>query len=103
MRMMGCLEMRSGWCSRAKYVKGVANTLEDGISRWNRDFISAKLAAFRPGRSKSLGSEDRAYYRTDVVASSTSADQLRTPLGERTSRVADLGTSFAGRCTTRSI
>ena len=33
---------------------------------------------------------------TDVVASSTSADQLRTRLGERTSRVADLGISFAG-------
>ena len=33
---------------------------------------------------------------TDVVASSTSADQLRTRLGERMSRVADLGTRFAG-------
>ena len=33
---------------------------------------------------------------TDVVASSTSADQLRTRLGERMSWVADLGTSFAG-------
>ena len=33
---------------------------------------------------------------TDVVASSTSADQLRTRLGERKSRVADLGTSFGG-------
>ena len=33
---------------------------------------------------------------TDVVASGTSADQLRTRLGERTSRVADLETSFGG-------
>ena len=33
---------------------------------------------------------------TDVVASSTSADQLRTRLAECTSRVADLGISFAG-------
>ena len=34
---------------------------------------------------------------TDVVASNTSADQLRTRLGERTSRVlADLGKRFAG-------
>ena len=32
----------------------------------------------------------------DVVTSNTSADQLRNRLGERTSRVADLGTSFAG-------
>ena len=33
---------------------------------------------------------------TNVVAFRTSADQLRTRLGERTSRVADLGTSFPG-------
>ena len=28
--------------------KGVANTLADGIFRWDRDSISAKLASFRP-------------------------------------------------------
>ena len=98
MRMMGCLEMRSGWCFRAKHVKGVANTLADGISRWDRDSISAKLTAFRPDvnwQEKILG-EAGIGLITDVVASSTSADQLRTRLGERTSRVADLGTSFAG-------
>ena len=50
MRMMGCFEMRSGWCFRAKHVKVVANTLADGISRWDRDSISAKLTAFRPDR-----------------------------------------------------
>ena len=58
MRMMGCLEMRSGWCFRAKHVKGVANTLADGISRWDRDSISAKLTDFAPmltGRRKSWG------------------------------------------------
>ena len=33
---------------------------------------------------------------TNVVVSSTSADQLRTRLGERSSRVTNLGTSFAG-------
>ena len=33
---------------------------------------------------------------TDVVASSTSANQLGTRLGERMCRVADLGTYFAG-------
>ena len=48
MRMMGRLEMLSGWCFQAKNVKGVVNTLADGISRWDRDFISAKLTAFRP-------------------------------------------------------
>ena len=98
MRMIGCLEMRSGWCFRAKHVKGVANTLADGISRWERDSISAKLTAFRPDvnwQEQILGEAGTGLI-TDVVASSASADQLRPRLGERTSRVADLGTSFAG-------
>ena len=98
MRMMGCLDMRSGWCFWAKHVKGVANTVADGISRWDSDSISAKLTAFRPDvnwQEQILG-EAGIGLITDVVASSTSADQLRTRLGERTSRVAHLGTSFAG-------
>ena len=102
---MGCLEMRSGWCFQAKHVKGVANTLADGISRWDRDSISAKLTAFRPDvnwQEQILG-EAGIGLITDVVASSISADQLRTRLGERTNRAADLGTRFAGRCTTRSV
>ena len=33
LRMIGCLEMRSGWCFGAKHVKGVANILADGLSR----------------------------------------------------------------------
>ena len=98
MQIMGCLEMRSGWCFRAKHVKAMANTLADGISRWDRDSISTKLTTFRPDvhwQEEILG-EAGIGFITDVVASSTSADQLRTRLGERTSRVADLGTSFAG-------
>ena len=98
MRMMGCLEMRSEWCFRAKHVKGVSNTLADGISRWDRDSISAKLTAFRPDVNwqEQILEEAGIGLITDVVVSSTSADQLRTRLGERTSRVAHLGTSFAG-------
>ena len=95
---MGCLEMRSGWCFPAKHVKGVANTLADSNSRWDRDFISIKFTAFRPDvhwQEKILG-EAGIGLITDVVDSSTSADQLRTRLGERTTRVADRGTSFAG-------
>ena len=86
----------SEWCFRAKHVKGVANTLADGISRWDRDSISAKLTAFRPDVNwqKNILGEAGIGLITDVVASSTLADQLRTRLGERTSRVADLGTSL---------
>ena len=98
MRMMGCVEMRSGWCFRAKHVKGVVNTLADGMSRWDRDFISAKLTAFRPDVNwqEQILREAGIGLITNVVASNTSADQLRTRLGVRTSRVADLGTRFAG-------
>ena len=80
MRMMGCLDMRSGWCFRANHVTGVVNTLAGGISRGDRDSISAKLTAFRPDvnwQEEILG-EAGIGLITDVVASSTSADQLRT-------------------------
>ena len=48
MRMLGCLEMRSGWYFRARHVKGVANTLADGISRWERDNVNRHLREYRP-------------------------------------------------------
>ena len=56
--------------------------------------VQASTPPDYPGE-KILG-EARIGLITDVVASSTSADQLRSRLGERTSRVVDLGTSFAG-------
>ena len=76
----------------------MANTLADGISRWDRDSISAKLTAFRSDvnwQDLTLREAGTGLI-TDIVASSASADQLRTRLGERTSRVADPGTRFAG-------
>ena len=68
------------------------------MSRWDRDFISAKLTAFRPDVNwqEQILREAGIGLITNVVASNTSADQLRTRLGVRTSRVADLGTRFAG-------
>ena len=93
------LSRNAQWVAfRAKHVKGVANILADGITRWDRDPISAKLTAFRPDVNwlEQILGEARIGLITDVVTSSTSADQLRTRLGERTSRVADLGTNFAG-------
>ena len=71
-RMIGCLEVRSGWCFRAKHVQGVANTLADGISSWDRDSISAKLTAFRSDvnwQEQILGGAGTGLI-TDVVASS---------------------------------
>ena len=48
MRMLGCLEMRSGWCFRVKHVKGIANMLADGISRWERIDVNRHLHESRP-------------------------------------------------------
>ena len=46
--MLGFLEMRSGWCFRAKHVKDVANTLADGISRWERENVNRHLREYHP-------------------------------------------------------
>ena len=48
MRIPGCLDAGSGWCSQAKHLTGVANTLADGISRWDRASIPSDSRAFRP-------------------------------------------------------
>ena len=98
MRILGCLEMRSGWCFRAKHVRGVANVLADGVSRWDRPTIAPRLHALRPDtnwQEQRLG-EAGADLCTDILASSTSGAQLRARLGVRTSLVADLGVRFAG-------
>ena len=75
----------------------MANTLADGISRWD-------VVPFPPNspHSADVNWQEQILGKagigliTDVVASCTSAEQLRTRLGERTNRVADLGTRFAG-------
>ena len=43
MRMLRCLEVRSGWCLLAGHVKGVKNALAEGISRWDRASIPSAL------------------------------------------------------------
>lgn len=44
MRVLG----RSEWRFRAKHVKGVTNTLGDGISRWKHDNIVPPIHSYRP-------------------------------------------------------
>ena len=105
MRILGCLEKHSGWCFRAKHVRGVANVLADGVSRWDRPTIAANLLALRPDidwQEQRLG-EAGADLCTDILASSTSGAQLRARLGVRTSLVADLGARFAGGWVVRSF
>ena len=48
MRLLGCLEVGSGWCFDALHVAGVENTIADGISRWEPEEIDGNLRAFRP-------------------------------------------------------
>ena len=43
MRIMGRLEITSGWSHKAKHIPGVLNVLADGISRWQPDQIAEKL------------------------------------------------------------
>ena len=39
MRMLGRMELESGWCQVAKHIPGVENRLADGISRWPKEEI----------------------------------------------------------------
>ena len=48
MRLVGCLEVGSGWCFDALHVAGVENTIADGISRWESEDIDGNLRASRP-------------------------------------------------------
>ena len=98
MRMLGCLKMRIGWCFREKHVRGVANVMADGVSRWDRSTIAHNLRSFRPDvdwQEQRLGKAG-APICTHILAASTSEVQLRGRLGARTSVVAGLGVRLAG-------
>jgi len=97
MRMMGVLEMRNGWRFRAKHIKGLANTLADGISRWNHNDIAANLRSHRPDirwQEQHLGQE-ALEITSEVLDASSSDDQLRDRLNAVTRRVSGLGVNFA--------
>ena len=82
MRMLGCLEIGSGWCFQAKHVKGAANTLADRISRWDRSSIPSALHVFRPDvnwQEQNLG-QAGADLCTGSLGTSTSVDQSRDRL-----------------------
>ena len=98
MRLLGYLEMHSGWCFRTKHVRGVANVLADGVSCWDRFTIAPNLRALRPDidwQEQRLGKAG-ADLCADISAPSTSEGKLRARLGARTSLVAGLGVRVAG-------
>ena len=98
MRMLGCLEMQSGWYFRAKHVEGVANTLADGIPRWERDNVDRHLREHRPDIN--WQEQDLGQHGSDlcigILASSTPLGQLRVRLSELTCHRSGLGSNFEG-------
>ena len=98
MRLLGYLEVGSGWCLDALHVAGVENTVADGISRWEPEDIDGNLRAFQP---------DVAWHRqvlepmgvavcVGVLAASSSVCQLRCRLTELIRQVSGLGPIFGG-------
>ena len=98
MRLLGCLEVGSGWCFDALHVAGVENAIADGISRWEMEDIDGTLRAFRP---------DVAWHRhvleptgiaicLGVLAASSSVCRLRRRLTELIRQVSGLGPLFGG-------
>lgn len=82
MRMLGVLEMRNEWRFRAEDIKGIAQTLADGISRWKRDESGSNLQASRPDvcwQEEQLGQE-ALDIRSAVLDSSSLDDQSRRRL-----------------------
>ena len=94
---LGGLETRSGWCFAAAHVAAVANTLADGISRWDSPSIRANLRRFRLDvcwREQVLG-QAGADLCSGILAASTSTCQLRDHLDGLTRAVFGRGVPFA--------
>ena len=97
MRLVGCLEVGSGWCFNALHVAAV-NTIADGISRWEPEDIDGNLRAFRPDvawHPQILGPTGVALC-FGVLAASSSVCQLRRRLTELIRQVSGLRPLFGG-------
>ena len=98
MRMLGYLDMRSGCYFRVNHVRGVANALGDGVSRWERDNVNRHIRKHRPDinrQEQDLGQTGRDLC-TGILASCTSVGQLRTRLSENTCHRSGLGSNVEG-------
>ena len=82
MRLLGVLEMSSGWQFHATYVRGVHNVAPDGISHWDRDSVLANLRSVRPDvpwQVRDLGAVGETLC-TSVLASNSCVTPLRPRL-----------------------
>ena len=77
MRLLGGLELSSGWHFDAKHVRGVFNVAADGISRWDRDHVRTLLCVRPdvPWQTQDLGVVGTALC-TSVLASSSCANAV---------------------------
>ena len=48
MRLLGVLELSSGWHFDAKHVRGIFNVAADGVSRWDGSSVLLNLRSVRP-------------------------------------------------------
>ena len=96
MRLLGCLEVGSGWCFDALHVAGVENIIADGISRWQPEDIDGNLRVFRPdvARHRQVLEPTGVAACFGVLAASSFVFQLRRRLTELTRQVSGLGPLF---------
>ena len=66
MRLLGRLEITSGWTHDAKHIPGVQNVVADGISRWPKEQIARNLQSLVHGewREKSIGQSGCDFFET---------------------------------------
>ena len=98
MRLLGCLQVGSGWCFDALHVAGVDNFIADGISRWKEEVIDGNLHASRPvvaWRRQVLGPTG-VELCLGILAASSSASLLHLRLKRLIRRGSGLGPRFGG-------
>ena len=84
MRLLGVLEVSSGWHFEATHVRGIHNAAADGISRWDRGSVLGNLRAVCPNipwQVRELGTISISIC-TSVLASDSCDTPLRSRLNE---------------------
>ena len=66
MRLLGRLEITSGWSHDAKHIPGVQNVVADGISKWPNKKIARNLQTLTQGewREQSIGKSGGEFLET---------------------------------------
>ena len=82
MRLLGVLEVSSGWHFDALHVRGIHDGVADGILRWDRDSVLVNLRAVHPDvpwQMRGLGDAGKVLC-TSVLASNSYGSPLRPRL-----------------------